>query len=189
MELRDLNVSCVVATSAGLGGIWQPQHFTHVTGLEAWEDDVAEDAALEAHIRAGAFVPLNVGGDGAFQTVLRGRTGTAGTLTPRERRYLLVTSEPYLLVSGGLLEVGGLEAVGGYGGAPAARLDLAPGRYAVVVHLVDWEAEDGAVAADGSPKEGALPDFVVEIGPELPPGTVYRHSVETFDPPAEDDAP
>jgi hypothetical protein len=164
-------------TGAGLCAVWQPEHFAHVRDLTTYEDEVTEDPALERCIRAGVFVPLNVGGDGVFQTLLR----TDGR-TARERRHTLVSSEPYLLISKGVIAVGGLEQVGEYVGG-AERVPLAAGRYTVTVHLIDWEADPESVDATGRPVEGALPDFVVEIHPEPSPAPRYRTNVMTFDPP------
>jgi hypothetical protein len=182
MRLGDLKISALVATSAGLCGLWQPQRFLDVTELETFEDEVADNAALERHIRAGAFVPINVGGDGAFQVELRGVEGP-GRLSSRERTYRLVSSEPYLLISEGSVELGGLEAVGGYSGADKTEASLDPGRYAVVVHLIEWEAEPGSRDEHGEPTASALPDFIVEIFEERPGELTYRSKVRTFERP------
>lgn len=161
-------VSHLVSTDSGMCALWQPEHFDGVTSLDEWEDEVAEDAALERHIAAGAFVPVNVGGDGAFRVIVR-----AGGLTHPERAVRLVSSEPaYLLVSQGQVALGGLEDVGAEG--DPILLPLAAGRYSVTVHLIDWQAV-------ASPAEGALPDFVVEIGADS--GAPYRASTESFDRP------
>ncbi|MDX8052669.1 hypothetical protein SK571_25065 [Lentzea sp. BCCO 10_0798] len=49
---------------------------------------------------SGAFVPVNIGSDGAFQVVARvGSASTAASLPPRERQHVLVSSEPYLLIN------------------------------------------------------------------------------------------
>jgi hypothetical protein len=46
MTEQPWEVSHPVATSAGMCALWQPEHFAHVTSLDLWEDEVAEDAAL-----------------------------------------------------------------------------------------------------------------------------------------------
>ncbi|MBC6451699.1 DUF6386 family protein [Actinokineospora xionganensis] len=163
----------VVYTSAGLCAVWQPEAFAHVVDLDTWEDHVAEDEALIRQIAAGAFVPINIGGDGAFQVVIR-----QTPLTERERRYLLVSSEPYLLISKGSVNLGGLENVGEYVG-DGEELELPAGRYSVYVHLIDWKLEPGSFA-DGEPTASALPDFVVEVAPETDADQVYRGQVRTF---------
>ncbi|MFD6530286.1 hypothetical protein [Streptomyces sp. NPDC060184] len=92
-------------------------------------------------------------------------------------QYRLVSSQPYLLVSDGLVALGGLEAVGEYSGADRLRIPLDPGRYAVQVHLIDWKAESGALDANGKPGDNALGDFVIEICRESPGGgREYRKS-------------
>ncbi|MFE5819191.1 hypothetical protein ACFQ6S_37980 [Streptomyces sp. NPDC056479] len=170
-----------MVTGAGLFGLWRASAFSHVSELDQWEDEVAEDSALERRISDGVFVPINVGGNGAFQVAVRG-VAAPGSLSERERAHLLVSSEPYLLVSDGALELGGLEAVGNYSGAEKVELSLDSGRYAAVVHLVDWQAEPGSQTEDGEPSVDALPDFVVEVF--IPrDGLEFRTKVETFDRP------
>lgn len=182
MHFWDVNGSHAVTTSAGLCGLWRPARFAQVTELASWEDEVADDSALTRHISAGAFVPINVGGNGAFQVTVRG-TEAHGRLSDREQNYLLGSSEPYLLVSDGAVELGGLEAVGSYSGADKVEIPLESGRYAVVVHLVDWQAESGALDENGKPSLNAFPDFIVEIFDELPGGGTYRTKMETFERP------
>jgi hypothetical protein len=168
-------VAQVVTTDAGMAALWQPEHFAQVTGLSVWEREVAEPAALRGHIAAGALVPLNVGGDGTFQIVVR----RGGGLTDRERRYVLVSSPPYQLVSRGAVALGGLQDVGG----PGFEVPLDAGRYPVVVHLVDWGAEPGARNPDGTPAAHALADFVVEVQEPAGAEPAFRTSEETFERP------
>jgi hypothetical protein len=182
MQLRDLNVSRAVATDAGLFGIWRTSAFAHVNELDQWEDEVAEDSALSRHIADGAFVPINIGGGGAFQVAVRG-VDSPGHLSEREREHLLVSSEPYLLIADGELELGGLEGVGNYSGVETVGISLDDGRYAVVVHLLDWQAEPGSRGRDGKPSPDALPDFIVEICVDAPEGSEYRTKVDTFERP------
>jgi hypothetical protein len=179
MHCLSLRSSFAAATKAGLFGIWQPKAFAHVDTLDAWEDEVADDRGLSRAIAEGTFVPINIGGDGAFQFEVRG-TDEQRVLTARERSYLVVSSERYLLVSDGTVASGGLESVGAYGAQAAWQFELDPGKYSVSVHLLDWRAEPGYSNADGSPRDGALPDFVVLLSPELAAVQDYRQSVETF---------
>lgn len=83
MRLRDLNVSRAVATEASMFGIWRTSVFAHLSELDQWEDEVAEDSALSRQISDGAFVPLNIGGSGAFQATVRG-VESPGRLSERE---------------------------------------------------------------------------------------------------------
>ncbi|GGM89391.1 MAG TPA: hypothetical protein VIL71_23595 [Spirillospora sp.] len=171
--------SYTVGTDAGMCCLWQPEHFAHVTSYDVWEDALGNDPAIERSIEAGAFVPLYLHSDGVYQVTLR-----TGARTPREKRYTTASSEPYLLVSKGAVALSGIEAVGADLDA-AETIALAPGRYAVEVHLIDWQAEPGSTDADGNAVDGALPDFVVEISPEPDPAPPYRRTVETFDLPEE----
>ncbi|WP_204035672.1 hypothetical protein [Micromonospora qiuiae] len=162
-------------------GVWQPEHFAGVTSLDEWEDEVSEDAALLRHIEAGVFVPINIGGGGAYQFTVR-HGGPAGGLTEREGRYRLVSSKPYLLIAKGQTALGGLEAVGQYSGVDPLALPTDPGRYAVTIHLIDWKAEPGTADPDGKPTTNALSDFIIEIYPESG-SEEYRLSLATFDRP------
>ncbi|OIK01332.1 hypothetical protein BIV25_05840 [Streptomyces sp. MUSC 14] len=176
MEKKE--IEAVVRTDAGMCGLWQAVK----PGASAWYGDDGgdvEDDELAEWIEAGVFVPLNVGGDGTFGVTVRvADAAEAGGLSEREARHRLVSSDPYLLVSQGDAVLGGLEEVGNGG----TLLPLPAGRYAVVVHLVDWQSDPASVGPDGSPAEGALPDFAVTISEALA-GTAYRKDIETFDPP------
>jgi hypothetical protein len=158
--------------------IWQPERFAGITDFESWERKLSEDTALLRHISAGAFVPINIGGDGAFQFTVRGGRTRPG-LTDREQRYRLVSSQPYLLISQVSARLGGLEAVG-WDDGQFVTIPLAPGRYVVHVHLIEWDAEPGWADAEGNPTASALPDFVVEFSD--PVGTEhFRTSLQTFE--------
>ncbi|OEV26497.1 hypothetical protein AN219_25300 [Streptomyces nanshensis] len=137
-----------------------------------------EDARFLPYIEAGAFVPVNIGSDGAYQLALRGRTERGG-LTGREREYVFVSSDSYLLVSHGTVCTGGIEEVDA-SSAGCNTVPLNSGKYCAVVHLIDWEAEPGSTTADGSPAGHALPDFVVEIS-EAREDARYRAGVTTFE--------
>lgn len=174
MEAEVWQAGHILSTSAGMFGLWQPERFEGVRSLDAWEDEVSDDSALSLHIEAGAFVPINVGGDGTFQISVRNAPRNT-----REERYTLVSSEPYLLVSKGSLALGGLENVGSYIGG-ATIFSVPEGRYAMTVHLIDWKAEPRSVGTDGNPSDSALPDFIVVLEPETAPGAAYRSILETF---------
>jgi hypothetical protein len=174
---EDWELTRAVRTNAGMFGVWQPEHFMGVTSLDEWEDLVSEDAALLRHIEAGVFVPINIGGDGAFQFTVR-----SGGLNDRELPYRLVSSKPYLLIAKGQTALGGLEAVGRYTGIEPVALPTDAGRYSVTIHLIDWKAEPGAADPNGKPMANALSDFIVEIEPESG-SEEYRLALATFDRP------
>jgi hypothetical protein len=85
-----------------------------------------------------------VGADGVFEVLIRWGFSGSG-ITEREGRYVLVSSDPYLLVSPGVLYLGGLEEAGDLPGKDANRIELPRGRYSAVVHLVDWKADPESV--------------------------------------------
>ncbi|MFI9503113.1 hypothetical protein [Nocardia sp. NPDC052566] len=58
-------------------------------------------------------------------------------------------------------------------------IDMPAGSYAVTIHLLDWEAEPGAMDVQGHATASALPDFVVLVEPTVE--TSFRTELETFD--------
>jgi hypothetical protein len=180
VELSELDISQVIATAAGMCSIWQPDAFALVTDLDSWEHEVAEESALIRHIRAGEFAPINVGGDGAFRITVRGSKHDP-TMSEREAAYLETSSEPYLLISRGTLELGGLESVGYYTGAAKTRIPLTAGRYSVRISLIDWKAEPGAIDKNGRATAAALPDFIATLSVAQATNESYRSKVQTFE--------
>ncbi|GIF64742.1 hypothetical protein Ais01nite_27770 [Asanoa ishikariensis] len=180
-----MDITEALATDAGLFGLWSPTSFHDVVDYETWEAALLEDEDIVRHIAIGAFVPINIGGDGAYQFVARvGSMSAPAELTERERKYLIVTSEPYLFVATAGAVISGIEHVGDDPDI-GLRISLEPGRWQATVALIDWTAEPGQQDDDGAPKMGALPDFVVLINPESGHAD-YRQTVETFDPPTDD---
>lgn len=170
-----LPLSTLATTGAGLCALWDPSRFTDVVELEQWEDLFCEDESIVRLITEGAFVPLNIGGDGAFQVAVR-----TESLTARERNVLAATSQPYQLITQGRMQLGGLEEIGScVGGATEFAFDA--GIYSVIVHLIDSGADAASVDADGKLTAEALPDFIVTITSTTPEnGVVYRTDVRTF---------
>jgi hypothetical protein len=113
---------------------------------------------------------VNIRSDGAFQVVAR--VGEAAHLTERERQYLVVSSDPYLLVTTGGAVISGLEYVGAEADE-GLRVPLPPGRWSVTVFMLDGEAEPD--------RTDPLPDFAILINPEEEPDREYRTDVQTFD--------
>ncbi|MEU1229360.1 hypothetical protein [Streptomyces sp. NPDC005828] len=173
-----------VATDAGTVVLWDPHRFEAVVDHDTWEDELLEDEDIVRHVRAGALVPLNVGGDGAFGVLVRsGTVAVPVGLTDREAAHQLAASQPYLFVSRGRALVGGVEDVGGDASDGVIVHPVPEGRHAVVVHLIDWQAEAGSQDEGGRPVPGALPDFVVLINPVRPGQGTFRTAVHTFEAP------
>lgn len=166
-----------VVTDAGMLAMWRGSAFQDVVGYDAWEMKVND--RLDEAIRAGELVPIGVQADGAFGVRVAVSPDSA---SPRESRYTLVVSDPYLLVSDGSpTYLGGLEAVGDAASNPIT-VHLPPGRFCVRVALVAWDDEPGARGPDGRPVPGALEDFLVSMTPSTG-DEVFRTSEFTFDPP------
>ncbi|MFF5974027.1 hypothetical protein ACFY7C_21115 [Streptomyces sp. NPDC012769] len=164
--------------------LWDPQSFEDVVDYDTWEEELLEDEDIVRHIQAGSLVALNVGGDGAFAVLVRSGTVAApAALTEREAAHQLVASRPYLFVSRGRALVGGIEHVSPDVSEGVIEHRMPDGRYAVVVHLIDWQAEAGSQDTAGRPVPGALPDFVVLINPAQPGQRAFRTAVNTFEAP------
>ncbi|MFD4320731.1 hypothetical protein [Streptomyces sp. NPDC058548] len=173
-----------LATDAGMLVLWDPERFEAVVDDDSWEDELLEEEDIVRHIQAGALVPLNLGGDGAFGVLVRSGTAAAPAgLTERETAHQLVASQPYLFVSRGRALVGGIEDVSGDASDGVIEHPVPEGRHAVVVHLIDWQAEVGSQDEAGRPVPGALPDFVVLINPAQPGWGAFRTAVHTFEAP------
>jgi hypothetical protein len=166
-------------TDAGMFALWNPARFAAIDSYEAWEDALLEDEDIARHIRAGDLVPVNIGADGAFGFAVRTGPSETTTLTSRERRYLGVSSQPYLYRSAGTACLSGIEHIWADPGPDIATLVIPAGPWAVTIHLIDWAAEPGARDQHGRPGPTALPDFVMLICP--PEGDIsYRTELQTF---------
>ena len=165
-----------LATDSGMLCVWDAQTFAGITDYDSWEKELCEDEDIMRHLQAGHLVPLNLGA-GAFAVELR--QGSPDSMSEREREYLLVPSQPYLLNSTGRILISGLEHVGA---DPRSNLDLElpTGPYTVHIQLIDWTEEPGSKDASGSPTPTALPDMIVFIQPVGQDAPDYRNDLETF---------
>jgi len=156
--------------------VWQPQAFSF-DDFEGWEDWATEDGRLGEPISSGIFVPINVGGGGVFQIIVR--WGAGAGLTEPERQCLVASSDPYLFISRGCLALGGLEDCGNVESGSSSFVEVADGRYSVRIDLIDWKADPRSLDSSGRPTKNALPDFVVSLGPGS--SGSYRTTVNTFE--------
>ena len=85
-----------------------------------------------------------------------------------------------MLISRGAIELGGLESVSGESDRDSVSIPVDAGRCSVVIHLIKWKAEPGALAAEWKPSENALPDFLVVFSGESSAAS-YRTNVAKFD--------
>jgi hypothetical protein len=176
-----VEVTGVMATDAGMFGLWAPAAFGGIVDYDTWESELLDDEDLVRHIVGGAFVPVNIGADGAFQVVVRiGSASAPARLTERERQYVLVSSEPYLFFTSGDAMISGIEHVAAEANH-GLRVPVQAGRWTVTISLIDWGAEPGQRDNAGRPVLTALPDFTLLINPEDGAARNYRSNVQTFD--------
>ncbi len=168
-------------TDSGMTCLWDPSAFADVRDYDSWEAKLLKDDDITRHIESGAFVPINIGSDGAYEIEVRvGAADNPAVLSAREAKYLVAESEPYLFRSTGRLCVSGIEHVDGKPGKNVGALSLPAGDYAVKLHLIGWDCEPGMTNDGGTPKEGALPDFVALVNPRPPGATGFRLKLQTF---------
>ncbi|WP_086660795.1 hypothetical protein [Lentzea kentuckyensis] len=159
----------LVATDAGMQVLWHRKPFSHVVDYDSWDEELLENAGIMRHIEIGSMVPLSTGMDGAWEFVVRWGDGAA--LTEAEQRHVVVSSEPYLLVSETDIRVSGIEHItGGAEDDEGFAVPLPPGRWSVTVHMIDADAL------------GEQLDFVVLIRPGTA-GERYRTSEQPFERP------
>ena len=165
-------------TEYGMYGIWNRTHFRGILkDRKCWEREILEDENIERHIRAGAFVPINLRCDGTVDVEIRiGTTSEPATLSDPETKHLSVASDPYLFRSTGELRISGIEHVSESPDPEVATLAVDRGDWAAVVNLIIPEEGD---------QQSVLPDFVVLLNPARP-GMSFRESVDTFPPPGVD---
>jgi hypothetical protein len=173
-----VEIRAVVGSDSGMLALWDAEPFIGIVDYESWEEELCLDDDIQRHVKAGNLVPINIGSDGAFQVLVR--YGTMPTLTDREIEHLVVSSDPYLLVSSGEVRLSGVEHVGA---VDAVELTVGEGEHEVVLHIIDWHAEPGSTTEDGKPSPHALPDFVALVSPVTEDGGPYRDEIVTFAPP------
>lgn len=168
----------VFYTGAGMLCLWDYSTYQHIEDYDGWEKEFVEDVDIVRNIKNATFVPINVQSDGAFCADVK--LHDEATLSQREKKYLTVSSQPYLLKSKGEIALSGIETIGKTPTENIKVIDLDAGDYLVQIHLIAWDEEPGSKGADGKPTHSALPDFIVCITPDV--GTIqsYRTELETF---------
>lgn len=175
-----IEIKAVAKTASGMLALWDAEPFVGIVDYDSWEAALCLDEDISEHVRVGDLVPINIESGGAYEVLVR--YGNEPVLTGREIDHLVVTSEPYLLVSSGDVRLSGIEGVGW--ADDAVELALGEGEYEVVLHIIDWHAEPGSTTDDGKPAPHALPDFVALVSPASEVGGPYRTELLTFTPPA-----
>ncbi len=161
-----MEIAGMMRTNSGMFGLWSPAAFGHVSDYDSWEAELASDEDIARHVAAGAFVPINSGLDGDFKITVRvGSSDAPAELTDRERRYLLVSSDPYLFLSPGVGVVSSIEYVHAMGDV-GLQVPLPVGRWRVRVALIEWDKEPGQRDEQGQALPTSLPAFMLLINPE-----------------------
>ena len=172
----------VVATGSGMFALWGAKRLLKRGGLRHLGVEIASGFRHRARDRSRP--------PGSHQHPCRQRLGDRGprrkrgspaSLTERESGYVMVsTPAAYWLRAQTLLHFGGIEHIHTDQGPETGAVDVPPGDYEVQVHLVDWQQEPGMTRPDGTPNDGALPDFIVVLNPAVGQRP-SRISVNTFD--------
>lgn len=167
-----LEMSATLITDSGMHLIWNPEAFRRIENYETWSTELEDDADIAKHISLGHAVPINIHSDGAWAITVRVDPRVTPYPTADEQRRMVASSLPYLFECGTDLCVSGIEYVSSRP-APGRVLSgkVPPGRYEVVIHLLDYD--------DIQQKTDAHPDFVALLGPAR--STAFRQSLDTFE--------
>jgi hypothetical protein len=173
----------ILKTDSGMFGIWDENYFYDVIDYDSWEQELLEDNNICNRIKLGHLVPININSDGAFEFEIR--VGDDAELNVREKKYTLVSSEPYLFRSQGKLNISGIEFIEKDPDESVGSLVIPSGSYQVYIHLIDWEDEPNSKESDGKPLKDALPDFLVLLKNYSESSSdIFRTKIESFDTPA-----
>jgi len=131
-----------------------------INDYDVWCDFFDENANIVEQIKNKNFVPINLNTDGVFGFEVLFEEN----LNEREKKYLLVSSKPYIIESSGILKISGIEFIENQiKDNNCISLAIPKGTYSVVINLIDWKAEPNMVNEKGFPTDNALPDFIIEI--------------------------
>lgn len=152
--------SKVLTTSFGMWGLWDYEKYKNVENYNEWSVFFDEVDDIMKQITSHSFVPINIGSDGAFEF----KVIFEEDLNDRERKYILVSSKPYLIKSSGLLKLSGIEYIGGkIKDRDCITIPTGENKFVVVIHLIDWKAEKSRFSSDSQFLSRTLPDFIIEI--------------------------
>ena len=140
-----------------------------------------EDEDIVKQIESHYFVPVYIFEDGCRSFTVR----IDEDITEREKQYICVQSEEYLLKSTGKVIVSGIDKIDQkINPDRVIELDLPEGYYSVKTYLIAWDEEPGAVLENGEISPDALSDFVIIIKSDVDSEREYRTKINTF---SEDD--
>ncbi|BAV10189.1 hypothetical protein SAMN05421788_104441 [Filimonas lacunae] len=165
----------VLDTHAGMWALWNPAIRKDV---QIDKKNAPAQLALTQWIKQQLLVPVNIENSGSLEFWVR--VGREAKLTDRERRYVVVSSAHYGIVSDGRLCLSGIEYVRDrIDAGHVCIIDTNHARHVVTLFIIDWKAEPGMLNSDGVPSRLALPDFIVLIS-QAQAEKKYRLSLNTF---------
>ena len=168
-----------LSTNSGMWGIWDCNTFKHIDDYDKWADSFEEDADIIKRIEDKSFVPINIGGNGVFGFEVKFEE----KLNDRESKYVLVSSEKYVIKISESLKVSGIEYVGkDTKESNCITLELTKGLYSVKVNLIDWKQEPNSVDSKGMPLPNALSDFIIELNSIETADFIANNNIKTFSP-------
>lgn len=168
-------------TSSGMWGLWNYDTYKHIDDYEKWDSLFCEDEDIAKQIENQSFVPIYIFEDGCRLFTIR----IDEEISEREKKYILVQSEEYLLKSSGKVLVSGIDKIDkNIHSESVIELNIPEGYYSVKVYLIAWDDEPEAFLADGEINPEALSDFVVIIKSNANLEREYRTKINTF---SEDD--
>lgn len=175
MYKKDLN------TSSCMWGLWNYNTYKHIDDYDKWEPLFCEDEDIVKQIESHNFVPVYIFEDGCRSFTIR----VDEELSEREKRYVCVQSEEYLLKSTGKIVVSGIDEINKeLSPNNVIELDMQEGYYSVKIFLLAWDEEPGAYLENGEINPDALSDFVVVVKSNADLKGEYRTKINTF---SEDD--
>ena len=168
-------------TSSGMWGLWNYNTYKHIDDYDKWEPLFCEDEDIVKQIESHNFVPVYIFEDGCRSFTIR----VDEELSEREKRYVCVQSEEYLLKSTGKIVVSGIDEINKeISPNNVIELDMQEGYYSVKIFLLAWDEEPGAYLENGEINPDALSDFVVVVKSNADLKGEYRTKINTF---SEDD--
>ena len=168
-------------TSSGMWGLWNYNTYKHIDDYDKWEPLLCEDEDIVKQIESHNFVPVYIFEDGCRSFTIR----VDEELSEREKRYVCVQSEEYLLKSTGKIVVSGIDEINKeLSPNNVIELDMQEGYYSVKIFLLAWDEEPGAYLENGEINPDALSDFVVVVKSNADLKGEYRTKINTF---SEDD--
>ncbi|MBR6536976.1 MAG: hypothetical protein IKT67_07220 [Lachnospiraceae bacterium] len=168
-------------TASGMWGLWNYDTYKHIDDYDKWEPLFCEDEDIVKQIESHNFVPIYIFEDGCMSFTVR----VDEELSEREKTYICVQSEEYLLKSTGKVIVSGIDKIEkDINSDKVIELDLPEGYYSVKVYIIAWDEEPGAYLDNGDVSPDALSDFVVIIKSNANLESGYRTRINTF---SEDD--